>query len=73
MPSQPACQALAAAHGGDLNANRAVKVFQRPPAFERIHEWVENEQRTVPHFRMWPDIATSVPHNFRNSVPFDRL
>ena len=64
---------LAKAHGGNINAPSAAKVFKHAECFNVIDEWIENELEEHPNMKGWPSTATAIPYNFRNNVPWDRV
>ncbi len=38
-----------------------------------MDERLDKQEKRNPNMRMWPNLATSTPNNFRNNVPFDRM
>ncbi len=63
----------AKAHCGDIDAKRAVKVFNDAECFHSNDEWIEEELENDPNTKGWPSTATATPYNLRNNVPWDRV
>jgi hypothetical protein len=64
---------LANVNGGDIHAESAVITHKYARAFETADNWLAEEYRQHHDMRVWPSMATSVPYNFRNNVPWDRV
>ncbi len=64
---------LTKAHGGDVQAKCAVKVFNHTECFHAIDEWIEEELDNEGNTKGWPSTAIATPYNFRNNVPWDRV